>query len=276
MHNNLIEGEFLEESDTDSILLGVGIAGADIEGSTEYAISLKTVHAGDTVTVKMIDGKSYDLKVKGIFKNTFVFSDRKAYVSNKTAEKYLPTIAGRASAIYVKAKDGVNEADLGSELIKINKELKYQTADDMGSGINEQISAFDILYRIIEIFSLAVAAITVFIVTYVELINRRKQIGIERAIGIKPSAIIGMYLIKSLIFAVIGTIVGVVIFLGVAVPLIDKYPFNFPYGEVVLHIDNANMWKNGFILVGVSFVSALIPAIQSIRVKILDAIWGAQ
>jgi putative ABC transport system permease protein len=152
--------------------------------------------------------------------------------------------------------------------------IKYQTSDDLAGSVKDQIKTFDLINQILKIISLVVAAITVFIVTYVDLINKRKQIGIERAIGIQPGAIIGDYILKSLFFAVIGVGVGVLVFLYIAAPLVIKHPFQFPYGMVSLYINPSEMIQNAVILGIVAFLSSLIPAFQSVRIKILDAIWG--
>lgn len=273
--SNILEGQFLSGDDQqDYIFLGVGIAGADKKSQSEYAISLRDAHVGDTVSVKLIDGQEHDFIIKGIYDNNFMYSDRFAYISNNTAKRLLPFIDNSATAIYIKTDDQIDDNSIGQAIIKDDKTIKFQSADEMGVGIKEQIDAFDILYKIIEVFSLAVAAITVFIVTYVELINRRKQIGIERAIGIRPTAIVGVYVFKSIILTIIGTIIGCVLFNFVFAKFVEMHPFDFPFGPVVLNIDNSDMWRFAFIMIAVSIVSAIIPAIRSVKIKILDAIWG--
>lgn len=271
---NMLEGEYLDESDTDSIFLGVQIAGVGDKLLPNYATSLKTVHAGDTVTVSLVNGQKHDFKVKGIYKDIFIFSDQKAYITHKAAEKLMPGTEGRATSIFVKSKGKVDDDKLGQELVDIQAGIKYQSSEVMAGGINEQVNAFNIVLDILKVFSLIVAAITVFIVTYVELMNKRKQVGIQRAIGIRPFAIVSVYIIKSLIFAIIGIALGAFIFNLIAVPLIASHPFDFPYGPVKLFLADGEMQFDAIVLVAVSLISALIPAIQSVRIKILDAIWG--
>ncbi len=54
--SNLIEGRWLQPGETGSIVLGVGIAGADLHDVASYRASLRSVHAGDAVTVTFADG----------------------------------------------------------------------------------------------------------------------------------------------------------------------------------------------------------------------------
>ncbi len=272
--NNIIEGSYLNKNDTDSILLGVEISGSGKTDLQGYALSLKNVHAGDTVSVNLVNGKTKNFKVKGIFENDFLQSDQKAYVTQNEADKLFPASHDQASAIYVKTKSGASDATVGSDLASLRSDIKYQTSDDLAGTIKDQVKTFDLINQILKVISLIVAAITVFIVTYVDLINKRKQIGIERAIGIQSGAIVGNYLLKSLFFALVGIGVGVLVFLYIAVPFVTKHPFQFPYGLVTLFINPSEMVQNGIILGIVAFLSSLIPAFQSIRIKILDAIWG--
>jgi putative ABC transport system permease protein len=272
--NNLIEGSYLSPTDTNSILLGVEIAGAGQIGLQGYTVSLKNVHAGDSVTATLVNGKKQDFKVKGIFKNDFLQSDQKAFITQDESNILLPLSVNHASSIFVKAKNGVNDTDLGKNLTTVQSGIKYQTSDDLAGSVKDQVQTFDLINRILKVISLVVAAITVFIVTYVDLVNKRKQIGIERAIGIQPSAIIGDYLLKSLFFAAIGIGLGALAFIYVAVPLVISHPFQFPYGQISLYINPSEMAQNAIILGIVALISCIIPAYQSVRIKILDAIWG--
>jgi len=272
--SNIIEGSFLDKNDTDSIVLGVEIAGAGQTNMQGYAISLKNVHAGDTVTVSLINGKTHDFKVKGIFNNNFLQSDQKAYISEKEATLLLPITKNHSTSVYVKSKNTESDTSLGDNLVSKQPGIKYQTSDDLAGSVRDQLKTFDLINQILKIISLIVAAITVFIVTYVDLINKRKQIGIERAIGIQSRAIIGNYLLKSAFFAIIGISIGALVFLYALAPIVIQHPFKFPYGYVTLYIDQGAMIQNAAILSTVTLLSSLVPAFQSVRIKILDAIWG--
>lgn len=272
--NNMIEGSFLDKNDTDSIVLGVEIAGAGQTDMQGYATSLKNVHAGDTVTVTLLNGKTHDFKVKGIFDNNFLQSDQKAYISQNEAALLLPITKDHSTSIYVKSNSIETDTNLGDNLMSEQTGIKYQTSDDLAGPVKDQLKTFDLINQILKIISLVVAAITVFIVTYVDLINKRKQIGIERAIGIQSKAIIGNYLLKSAFFAMIGIGIGALVFLYVLAPIVVQHPFKFPYGFVTLYINQDAMIQNAIILATVTLVSSLVPAYQSVRIKILDAIWG--
>jgi putative ABC transport system permease protein len=124
------------------------------------------------------------------------------------------------------------------------------------------------------VMSLVVAAITVIIITYVDLANRRRQIGIERAIGIRSASIVGSYVIRSVVTALAGTVIGYLLFRFELVPVVAAHPFQFPSGPVTLMIVPEVTRSNVVILIAVAAIAALIPAVRAVRMRILDAIWG--
>jgi putative ABC transport system permease protein len=270
----LAEGAFSDEPTAGSIVLGIQIAGADDQRLRGYATSLKTVHAGDTVAVMLLSARAETLTVTGIFNDQFLFADQKAYVPQRWAETVLPTIHDRATAIFVRT-DGPASRELIARLRALRSDVNLHTPDEIGGAIKDEVATFKLINDILRVITLAVALIAVFIVTYVDLSNRRRQIGIERAIGIKPAAVIVSYVLKAVLYATVGIGLGAIAFVQVAAPLVERRPFEFPFGPATLGIRAEEMWRNALILVVVAAVSAAIPAWRAMRMRILDAIWSA-
>ena len=99
-------------------------------------------------------------------------------------------------------------------------------------------------------------------------------IGIERAIGITPAAIVGSYLLRALVFGIVGVSLGALLmWLGVA-PLFERHPLSFPTGPVTLSLTGTVMRRNAAVMLLVAVLGALAPAWRTVRTKLLDAIWG--
>ena len=129
-------------------------------------------------------------------------------------------------------------------------------------------------YPIIVLEAPTTAAITIFIITYVDLVNKRRQIGIQRAIGITSSAIFLSYLMRAVIYSVVGVILGTLVYTYVVVPIEHANPLRLPAGYVYLTSDTTYTLFIIGVLIIVSLVSATIPTLKTLRIKILDAIWG--
>jgi putative ABC transport system permease protein len=141
--------------------------------------------------------------------------------------------------------------------------------------VQDQIATFRLIDNILGAVSLLVAAITIFIVTYVDLVNKRRQIGIERAIGIRAGAIVSSYVLRAWAYALAGIAAGLAIFRLAIVPLVRAHPFHFPNGPVTLATSAHEIRRDIVILLIVALVAAAAPAVRSVRLRIIDAIWGS-
>ena len=278
---NIIEGEgsYLDPGDRNQVLLGVQIAGADREDLELYSSSLKTVHAGDNVTIYYANG-SREFTVKGIFFTEFVQSDIRAYIAQGEFDAMYPLMQDTATSIHVKLKRDANRDSVMEQIqeigvVSFGQQLKFQTWEDALGVMRSMTKSFDQIIAILRGTALIVASITIFIVTYVDLVNKRRQIGIERAIGITSASIVLSYIIRAVIYAVFGVLAAALIFVYVVLPIEARHPFHFPFGDVLLAVDVSTLTSSAFILCAVAIVSAFIPAWQTVRTKIIDAIWSS-
>ena len=278
---NIIEGEgsYLDPGDRNQVLLGVQIAGADREDLELYSSSLKTVHAGDNVTIYYANG-SREFMVKGIFFTEFVQSDIRAYITQGEFDAMYPLMQDTATSIHVKLKRDANRDSVMEQIqeigvVSFGQQLKFQTWEDALGVMRSMTKSFDQIIAILRGTALIVASITIFIVTYVDLVNKRRQIGIERAIGITSASIVLSYIIRAVIYAVFGVLAAALIFVYVVLPIEAHHPFHFPFGDVLLAVDVSTLMSSAFILCAVAVVSAFIPAWQTVRTKIIDAIWSS-
>jgi putative ABC transport system permease protein len=272
---DIIEGSYLSPDDTDQILLGVQIAGNDRKNLELYSSSLQTVHAGDQVTVKYAGGVKRQYTVKGIFYTELVEGDQRSYITEKEFDTMNPLMKGSASAVYVKTKDNVKLETVIEEIRGLRPGLKFQTWEDVAGFLRSMTDSFKQIIVILQVIAFIVAAITIFIVTYVDLVNKRRQIGIERAIGITGASIILSYIFRAIIYAIVGILAAALIFVYIVVPVEARTPFHFPFGDVLLPVNVTYLITSGLILCAVATVSAFIPAWQTIRIKIIDAIWSS-
>ena len=272
--DNIVEGRALTPQDTNQVLLGIGIAGAGETDVRGYRASLQTVHSGARVSVTLVNGRSVTLTVMGIYNNQFPQSDSDAYLTMTEADRLLPASRDRATAIYVRTRSGVDVSREVSRLASLRSGMNFQTSADLGAAVQDQTAAFRLISNILKIVSLLTAAITIFTITYIDLVNKRRQIGIERAIGIKSRAIVFSYVLKAWAYALAGVGTGFVLFRYAVTPVVASHPFHFPNGPVTLATTWNEMIRDLIILIVVATLAALAPAIRSVRIRILDAIWG--
>lgn len=272
--SNMFEGRTLKSSDTGQVLLGIGIAGAGQTSLRGYKASLQTVHAGDKVTITLTTGKTSAFTVAGIYDNQFPLSDNDAYITMAEAQKLVPGSSDHATTIYVKTSNGADVNQVVNRLSPLRGGMKFNTSADLGATVEDQVATFNLISDILKIISLAMAAITIFIITYIDLVNKRRQIGIERAIGIGSAPIVLSYVTKACAYALAGIGAGFLLFKYAVTPAVSQHPFHFPNGPVTLATTWGETVRDLVILIIVAILAALIPATRSVHIKILDAIWG--
>jgi len=271
---NLIEGSYLDSRDRGEILLGIQLAGADQEDIELYSSSLRHVHAGDKVVVTYSNGLEKQYTVKGIFDTGFIQTDLQAFVTQLEFNSVMPNMNDKATNIRVKLEDGADPNRIIERIASLRDGLDFQTWEETAGLVQSMTDSFILINQILNVVNYLVAGITVFIVTYVDVINRRRQIGIQRAIGIKSNSITISYLIRAVFYAVVGLIIGILAFKYLVIPVEARHPFEFPFGPAYLLTQPSYTARMAVILLVVSLTAAFIPVWRVMRIKILDAIWG--
>src|SRR4030042_1324870 len=272
--DSLIEGRYLDSRDRGQILLGIQLAGADREDTELYSSSLRHVPAGDKVGVAYSNGLEKQYTVKGIFDTGFIQTDLQAFVTDLEFNSVMPNMNDKATNIRVKLEDGAAPERIIERIASLRSGLDLQTWEETAGLVQSMTESFTLINQILNVVNYLVAGITVFIVTYVDVINRRRQIGIQRAIGIKSQSITISYLIRALFYAIVGLIIGILVFKYVIIPVEARHPFEFPFGPAYLLTKPVYTARMAFVLLVVSLVAAFIPVWRVMRIKILDAIWG--
>ncbi|MFC2317347.1 MAG: ABC transporter permease [Candidatus Saccharimonas sp.] len=236
--------------------------------------ALDGAKVGDTISMK-INGKDIKVKVGGISNTKYIYADDAAYVSCALWQK----ISGEANStaatmIIVRAANGKD-----NEIKKALENLKYPDVRihdwrDAASYMDTISGSFISLDAIMLLVGIIIAAVTIFIVIYVDIINKRRQIGIQRAIGVKPRVIVFSYVLLSLFYAVCGVAAGLAIFFGGLVPFFLAHPFRLPIADVTLYVSPPQLVFRAEIVLVVAIISGAIPAVMASRMKMLDAILG--
>jgi putative ABC transport system permease protein len=269
----MIEGHYLTDGDP-GIVLGVQLAGAGQTDIEMYSRSLKRAHAGDVISVTYANGVKKSYKLKGIFKTDFIQTDLQAFVSETEFESVDPIVKGMAGSIRVKTVVEASVSPIAGMITQARGGLRVSPWEDYAGIMRSMTNSFSVINTILNVVNVLVAAITVFIVTYIDVTNRRRQIGIQRAIGITPSSIVMTYVLRATFYAFVAAGVAGLVFLYGVIPLEAKYPFHFPFGPVYLVFGLHSMARAGLILLSASLVASFFPAWLSLRIRIMDAIWG--
>jgi len=272
LQSYMVAGRYLDQDDRDQIIMGREISGG-YNASYEQS-SLKGAQVGEEVTVAYENGVVRKYKVKGIFVTNFALADLNAFVTEKEMESVLG-IHNRAIEILVKTDASLPDnayidrfRNLGIERDQINPFV------DFIGAISSLAQTFEIIKGIITVIGLLVAGVTIFIVIFIATVNRRRQIGILKAIGMKERIIILSYVMQAFFYAVLGIVAGMLIINFAIVPYFINHPLPMPIGLVGLALVNRDLAISIISMLIVSIVAGFIPSWMVTRQNIIKAIWG--
>jgi len=268
----IVQGNYLIPADRDMILIGLDIAGNSLESNN----NLGGVQIGDTVRLTYPNGVKKEYTIKGIFQTHEMSADRTAFVTRDEIISVLgsASFTDTASQILVKFLPGSNEGAVLAALRSLSIDGVVQSWQEYGGSIGSVVSSFDMIASLISSVTIAVAAIVMFIVIYINVVNRRRQIGILRAIGINSRIILYSYLFQAVFYAVIGMIVGGLLFhFGIRM-YFNLHPISLPIGLVRLSVSPMTVELAVLGIMASAIFAGIIPALTVIRQTIIKSIWG--
>lgn len=268
---NMVSGEFPDNLAKDEIILGANLSGGF---GTTQTTDLGGATVGNKVQVTYSNGTTRTYTIKGIFKITVGGIGDSAFISSKEAEVVLATY-NNASEIMVKVDLSQNTLDEYFSKIKaMLPELKIEKYTSRLSTVGILIAAFDLIAIIVIVISIIVAAITIFVMIYVNAVSKRRQIGILKAIGIKESIIEFSYTLQSIFYAFLGILGGLIVTFFIVIPFLSIRPIPMPFGDAELIYTPVGIFINILSLVTAGILAGFIPAKIVTRENILKSIWG--
>lgn len=272
----LVEGSYLEPTDTDSIIAGSFLFRKYNENEFPGLTTLKDVPVGSRVLLK-IGENSKEYTIKGILKSKVGEVDGAVFMLDSEFRKLTGRTDYNVNQIAISLVPGTDPLIAKAALLEagVEENGRVQTADEAIPQFLDQIKlTFSLIGAIIGAIVLIVAAITIFIVIFVNAITRRRYIGILKGIGITPRAIITSYIIQAMIYALLGITAGVFIVFVFLKPFFDANPINFPFSDGILVATVSGTSIRVAILLMATIVAGYIPARIVIRQNTLSAILG--
>jgi len=276
LSTQIIIGEFLNNYDTEGIVLGKGLLAEYSKGSSTES-RLEGVMIGSRL--KLIIGVSnMEVIVKGIIDTGNTTIDNRIFMLESTMRALTNNQSLNINEMAVLLHPNADSKEAKGYIVDnfpYNTDIIVETADEtLPKAISDMKKTFSMLGNIVGVISLIVGAITIFIVIFVNAITRRKYIGIMKGIGISARAIEISYVIQSLFYALSGIIFSSFIIIWFLAPWFELHPLKFPVTEGKLAITTSGLIIRGLILTVTAFISGYVPAKMVTKQNTLDAILG--
>ncbi|MFT4969210.1 MAG: putative ABC transport system permease protein [Chitinophagales bacterium] len=205
--------------------------------------------------------------------------DNTLYVTDKFAASNMNPPFESGPSILVKARKGVELAELEAELIgrmRIARSLNPKQEDNFSlnkislfTGVFDQV--FNFIYIagfVIGIFSLIVGAFGVANIMFVSVRERTNIIGIKKALGARKVYILLEFIIEAIILCLIGGVFGLLMVFS----LFSLINFAMQDSDLSFQISFFNLSLGLIISISVGLLSGIIPAVMAANMKPVDAI----
>jgi putative ABC transport system permease protein len=227
---------------------------------------------GSTVEVDFKDGETATLTVRAITSDDVVIDKGAMYASITTAVKYIP--ADRMpldTLVFASAKDGQEDAAYAALKTALDDFPQYTVRDqtDYKEALQDQIGQLlNMIYGLLAL-AIIVAVLGVVNTLALSVVERTREIGLMRAIGLSRRQLRRMIRLESVVIALFGALLGLGLGMGWGATAQQLLALE---GLKVLDIP----WPTiGGVFIGSAFVglfAALVPAFRAGRMNVLNAI----
>ena len=271
--NIIAEGDFLGDLSRDEIIIGAML----VEGyfGSEIYDNLGGVRVGSLVNVTYSNGTLRTYKVKGIMEGTFELIDLNALVHYKELEDVFGLDGNEATSVVIRIKDPNDAASVKEKIISAGVKEPVFTMDEKSDAILRQaMQSMDMINVVSNYVSLIVGAALILIIIYINVLNRKKEIGILKAIGITPRSIVLSYAFISMFYVSMGIIAGLVLYFALMYYFTISPVTFYDTITIIPKIQGGLIIKSIFTMLGMSVIAGVLPAWKVSKENILKSIWG--
>ncbi|PKH42288.1 ABC transporter permease [Nocardioides alpinus] len=222
---------------------------------------------GDSIAVEFPGGKTIALEVVGVFEDT----PTTAGITMPLSVLADAGLKRSDSSLSITVQDGADRGAVKQDLEDIVEGLpilSVQDKEEFKELISSQVN--QLLYVIYGLLALAVVIAVIGIVNTLGLsvLERTREIGLLRAVGLSRRKLRLMITLESVAIALLGAVLGMVVGLVIGVVLRQSLKDDL----TVLSLPVSSLLV--FLVVAVIFgvLAAIVPAIRASRMKVLAAI----
>lgn len=276
IRENIIEGSFIEPGDYDQVVLGHYLLKQYLPIESPAFTTLEDVGVGTKIRIKVGD-VTKEVVVKGILQTKVDEISLSVFMPDSQMRSLVGRTDGNVAEIAIAVKDQSDPADVRDRLLLygVGDVARVQTFEDaQPKFLKDMIATFGMLGTAFSSIGLAVAAITIFIVIFINAVTRRKFIGILKGIGVSGEAIQFSYVMQSIFYAIVGSIIGLILLYGILSPVIAANPIDFPFSDGILVAPLGETIARIGLLVLVTLFAGYIPSRMIVRKNTLSSILG--
>ncbi|WP_329790393.1 ABC transporter permease [Lentzea sp. DG1S-22] len=237
-------------------------------GLPEDLATEKNWAVGSTVTLQLAKGEPRTYTVAFIWAKSQVLQG--ALVLPESAAREFRS--DQISQAFARVQPGTDVADVQKRVEPLFADNPEITVQDRSGFVKQTTSQFDTVLLMIQILlalAILIAVLGVINTLALSVIERTRELGLLRAIGMRRAQVMRMITVESVVISVFGAVLGLAVGLALGVGTVQALKdqgiseIGFPWMTMVQYLVVAAF---------VGVVAAILPAIRAARLNVLDAI----
>jgi ABC-type antimicrobial peptide transport system permease subunit len=272
-------GTFPSDQIENDIIVGARISDPNQNGT-------KFLQAGDKISLVWVNATTYPFKnesyvarVAAVLPTVGVLgiggpNDLGIYIPIQKAQSFFDTKEAYAIIVRLNSSDNKTITEI-AKLIQehYDNQVTVITPNSVTETLNSVFQTNTLFLGGIAAISLLVAGIGIMNIMIVSLIERTREIGILKALGMKSRTVLAIFLGESVIIGLIAAITGIAIGWGMANLILAALSITQAGGLAIIPVLTPTVLGGAFGFgVGVSVIFALYPAWRASKLKPVEAL----
>lgn len=279
--NHMTDGKFVDlEKQRFSIILGAGVAtNLGVVTGDQVTLLIPSV----TLSLAGVTPRLKRLQVVGIFEVGAQLDNQLSFVELSDAAS-LFKLGDGATALRIQFENLFDAPMLVRKFAQeasanLGIPIRYQDWTRTQGNLFEAIRLEKTMISLLLTLIITVAAFNIVATLVMVVTDKRADIAILKTIGLSPKSVMGIFIVQGLIVGTIGTFLGVLIGVPLAISITDIlaffesmfgfYLFN-PSAYFISDLPSEIRWEDvglvAFLSIGLSFLATLYPSLKASRI----------
>lgn len=253
--------------------------GKDIENPNEVLVGKELseklgLKIKDNINIKTADNKKVILKVVGFYDFDLIKVNKTLVITNLKTAQDIKGFGDVATSLEISTNDPYNADIIASKIGKAlaDKDLKIENWKDQNKLLVSAIVGEKICSLLIQVSVMIAAVLSIISIMGISVVQKFKQIGILKAMGIKDSSAAFIFLIQAFILGIVGTCLGLIL-TYLYIKGFNRYIISSdgtPLVDIVMNY--SFIIKLSIIDITAATLAAFFPAIKSFKLTPVEVI----
>lgn len=239
----------------------------------ELRETLKT-EIGDVVEISTPTGESFELKVTGFYDLKVSTINKSWIIVNISTAQNIFDFEENITSIEMQVTDVFSADEIANIISKsiLEEDVLIEDWKSLNQQLLSGLSGQSVSSIMIQVFVLVSVVLAISSVLAISVLQKSKQIGILKAMGLKDKDASAVFMFQGLLLGIVGSILGILIGILLLVSFSTFAVDTEGLPIVNIYFNYSFIAFSGIIAILSSTLASLIPAIKSLKLSPMEVI----